>query len=1018
MSSTAQRNLSGGEISPSLYARTDQLKYQTGLRTCRNFLVMRHGGAANRPGLHFVGETKKSDLNVPLGQVRLFKFVFVNGSVNNTYVLEFGERYVRFYQDGARIEVPPTPAAWVTATLYHVGDLVSRTGSVPIGGFPVVVQMVYYCIQEHTSGASTDPYPGTGANYQTVWAALEPTATGSVYEIPSPYLVADLPEIRIAQSKDVITLTHHKYPVQELRRMGHTQWTLLPVTFGPGIGVPTTLALASGVATGDLYAWAVTAVDGITGEEGLPATVTNGSANHKPDAATPTVISWAAVAGASEYNIYRSTDGETFLYIGTTGGVPLAGVSTTWPTATNNVSTATRNAWVTGPHVINTTVGVATDRATDGKYTIKVRVSVQAQNAGSAPDQTKGRVRMLYSRNGEPLQDGGFLWEQGLPLFGVGIIGPQIITGILTVPDTGYATLTIELQPEVFGTGAGGGCLFSCTIDATVAPNDRVTWNKGGTSFRDTAMVPDAASTPPKQATNLFAAPGQYPTAVGYIEQRLFLGNTDTDPERLWGSRPGIFHSFTQSSPIQDDDSVSFRLAGTKVQAIQHFLELVRMLIFTGSGEKSVNDEGTPISPTTFKPVTRSEVGTGILAPQLVISDVLFVQHRGAKIRNLKRGDQEFSSADLTVMAPHLFDGYEIVDWDYAQEPHSILWVVRSDGVLLGLTYLPDQEVWGWHRHDTDGVIENVCVVPEGREDRVYAVVKRKIFGVDKRYIERLNSRAITALTDVRDLEFMDSALSYDGRNTSAETMALTGGTLWDETETLTITRSIGGFTAGEIGNAIFFTAADGTPIRVLLTGFTSGTVMAGQADRIVPVALRGVATAVWSRAVDQVTGLAHLAGKAVSIYADGLVIASSNNAKYAVVTVSAGGVVDLDQPYAVIHVGLPYTSDLETLDIDTASGPSLKERFMSVGHVGVFVEKSRPFFAGRAPPKAGQDPLYGLQELKLRESEGYDDPVALLTSDETINIDQHWDTNGRVFLRQVDPVPTTILSIIPMGKL
>jgi len=58
------------------------------------------------------------------------------------------------------------------------------------------------------------------------------------------------------------------------------------------------------------------------------------------------------------------------------------------------------------------------------------------------------------------------------------------------------------------------------------------------------------------------------------------------------------------------------------------------------------------------------------------------------------------------------------------------------------------------------------------------------------------------------------------------------------------------------------------------------------------------------------------------------------------------------------------------------------------------------------------------LQELKLRDAEGYDDPTALLTTDETVNIDQHWDSNGRVFIRQVDPVPTTILSVTPMGKL
>jgi hypothetical protein len=62
-------------------------------------------------------------------------------------------------------------------------------------------------------------------------------------------------------------------------------------------------------------------------------------------------------------------------------------------------------------------------------------------------------------------------------------------------------------------------------------------------------------------------------------------------------------------------------------------------------------------------------------------------------------------------------------------------------------------------------------------------------------------------------------------------------------------------------------------------------------------------------------------------------------------------------------------------------------------------------------------DPLSGLVEFKIRNDEGYDEPVALKTGDITVNIESEWNSNGRLFIRQVDPIPMTILSANPSGK-
>jgi hypothetical protein len=318
-----------------------------------------------------------------------------------------------------------------------------------------------------------------------------------------------------------------------------------------------------------------------------------------------------------------------------------------------------------------------------------------------------------------------------------------------------------------------------------------------------------------------------------------------------------------------------------------------------------------------------------------------------------------------------------------------------------------------WHKHDFSGTIESLTVVPEGNEDFLYIAIVRVIDGNTKRYIERMNSRLYE---DVKDAIFMDSALSYDGRHTGNTTMTVSGGTTWSHFETLTLTASASYFSAGDVGNQIHLTGADGTLIRFSIEGYTSGTVVTGRAHKTVPAGMRGVAITEWGEAVDQVAGLDHLEGERVSILADGFVVGSPNNASYQEFTVESGSVT-LDQPYLRIHVGLPIINDVETLDIDTAIGESVIDKKKLITKVTAYLENSRGLWAGPRPPSDDDtDPLENLTELKIRNQEDYDSPVDLMTGPVEINIQSEWSSNGHVFIRQIDPVPLTILSIIPGG--
>ena len=89
------------------------------------------------------------------------------------------------------------------------------------------------------------------------------------------------------------------------------------------------------------------------------------------------------------------------------------------------------------------------------------------------------------------------------------------------------------------------------------------------------------------------------------------------------------------------------------------------------------------------------------------------------------------------------------------------------------------------------------------------------------------------------------------------------------------------------------------------------------------------------------------------------------------------------------------------------------------INKVSLYVEKSRGIWIGPKPPTDDTvDPLENLTELKIRNEEGYDDPVELVTKVVEVNISGEWNSNGRIFIRQIDPVPLTILAIMPTGLL
>jgi hypothetical protein len=262
-------------------------------------------------------------------------------------------------------------------------------------------------------------------------------------------------------------------------------------------------------------------------------------------------------------------------------------------------------------------------------------------------------------------------------------------------------------------------------------------------SIVDDNVLPDTAKTPPQNVYTLNADPDTYPSAVTYHEQRRWFAGSNAGPQNVWATRNGTQSNLTSSVPSQDDDGMQFRIQARQQNAIRHLVPLSDLIALTVGGEFRLFADNAPaITPSTLSIKPQGASGASNVQPALTSGSILYVQSQGSRVREMAYNWQNnaYASIDISIMAPHLFDGRTVVDMAYVRAPMPSLWCVRSDGTLLGMTYVPEQQVYGWHRHDTPGRFESVCVVSEGLEDALYAVVQRTINDRPVRYIERLES--------------------------------------------------------------------------------------------------------------------------------------------------------------------------------------------------------------------------------------------------------------------------------------
>jgi hypothetical protein len=186
--------------------------------------------------------------------------------------------------------------------------------------------------------------------------------------------------------------------------------------------------------------------------------------------------------------------------------------------------------------------------------------------------------------------------------------------------------------------------------------------------------------------------------------------------------------------------------------------------------------EEARISGSLDKPLTADNINVKVqtthgsatgCTPLKIGPALVFLQHSRRSVMELAYSSESdsFQAPDLAMLAEHITLG-GIDTMAYAQSPDSIIWAVRNDGTLLGLTYYRAEDVIGWHRHTTDGFFKSVAVIPTSMGSaagysQVWFVVQRTIDGSIVQYIEYMADHE--AITDQEDYFCVDSGLIYDG---------------------------------------------------------------------------------------------------------------------------------------------------------------------------------------------------------------------------------------------------------------
>jgi len=589
---------------------------------------------------------------------------------------------------------------------------------------------------------------------------------GSPLEVASPYQESELRELQYVQVNDIMYLAHANHAPRKLTRVSDTNWTLTTVAwkYPPLLDQNlTTTTIASSAASGSATLTASASVfqAGHVGSQWAIQWPRNSGAVDEAIDANKVSQGTLDIQGSWTITTVGTWIGKIRLLripqekMDFNGGRDLTALARSTTTAT---ATRTAHGYATGDEVFIPST-VAAPFA--GTYTITVTgadtytFTVANSGAASASDApVQNLTKMEVVREFTSLTTARNFTATGTEDERVG----------LKLRVTDYVSNTsarVFLESTDFN--SGGTVTINSVASGTSAGATVNKWL--GSVITGTTQWSEAA----------FSAVRGYPRAVAIHEQRLCFGGTSHQPNTVWCSKVDDFENFQLG--VGADDGLQFTVASSEGNRIEWMFSQKRLMLGTSGDEWTIGgaDSGEAFSSTNVQAQKQSSFGSKTMRAILLNDVLLFVQRRGRKVRELTYNFERdgWVAPDLTVLSEHVTQG-ELVELAFQQQPDAILWAVRGDGQLVGMSYERDQEVVAWHRHTTDGEFESVATVYglSGADDEVWLVVKRTINGQTKRYIERFKAenRAKFEAQTKDDWWYLDCAKRYSGTATATIT--------------------------------------------------------------------------------------------------------------------------------------------------------------------------------------------------------------------------------------------------------
>ena len=262
---------------------------------------------------------------------------------------------------------------------------------------------------------------------------------------------------------------------------------------------------------------------------------------------------------------------------------------------------------------------------------------------------------------------------------------PSGTTGSITITASSSAFVSTDVDRFInFSNGYAKITAFtSATVVSATVEND----------FDNTNAVTD-------WKLGAFSTTTGFPRCVSFFEQRLVFAGTSNQPQTMFFSKSGDYENMT--SGTNDDDAMIYTIASNQVNVIQALKATRTLIVMTTGGEYAVSSGASQdaITPTNINIRKQSNYGSSGVDALSIGNATIFLQRARRKIRELAYNfdTDGYTAPDLTILADHISES-GLTDMSYQQEPYSVVWAVRADGQMAGLTYNRLENVVAWHRH-------------------------------------------------------------------------------------------------------------------------------------------------------------------------------------------------------------------------------------------------------------------------------------------------------------------------------